>query len=482
MSIECFNQVAELSVSPVSESMLTVDELARQFRVSTKTVRRWHRYGLVSRRFLLDGRRRVGFLQSSVDCFLVDNEERVRRGTRFSRMTDEDRNRIIDQVRRLAKAGGCLAEIIGRIAQETGRSTETIRYTLKHFNMKHPNTAILAHRHDAPQTETKQQIFQQYQRGESVAVLAQRFDQSKTHIYQIISDLDTARIMELPLACIGTEQFAHLHSEKEEHEMLKALQKNDSQARKSRVPSGLPAYLASLYEVPLLSREQEAHLFRKMNYLKYKANMLRAQLDPSQPTRRLLHQIKKLYDESVATKSQIVRANLRLVVSIAKRYIGPMQDFFELVSDGNMSLLRATDKFDYSRGNRFSTYATWAIMKNFARSRFEAARHRDRFRTSHSEMFRYTEDVREDPHEQESAQIKRESQVQKILDTLDERERQIVTARFGLIRGHEPLTLAQVGSVMGVTKERIRQIQARALGKLKAAAEESRIEYIEHTA
>ena len=242
------------------------------------------------------------------------------------------------------------------------------------------------------------------------------------------------------------------------------------------MPGGLPAYLAGLYDIPLLTREQEAHLFRKMNYLKYKASMLRAQLDPNRPTSRLLRHIEKLYDESVATKSQIIRANLRLVVSIAKRYVGPIQDFFELVSDGNVSLLRAANKFDFSQGNRFSTYATWAIMKNFARTLYDAARHRDRFRTSHSEMFSYTEDVRKDPHEQESAQIKRESQVAKILDRLDERERQIVTARFGLIRGHEPLTLTQVGAAIGVTKERIRQIQVRAMSRLKAAAEENRIE------
>ena len=225
------------------------------------------------------------------------------------------------------------------------------------------------------------------------------------------------------------------------------------------MPGGLPAYLASLYEVPLLTREQEVHLFRKMNYLKYKASTLRAQLDLNRPTRRLMRQIEKLYDESVAAKNQIICANLRLVVSIAKRYAAPPQDFFEMVSDGNMSLLRAVEKFDFSRGNKFSTYATWAIMKNFARTLHDAARHRDRFSTSQSEMFSYTEDVRPDPYEQESAQIRRESQVERLLKRLNERERQIVTARFGLIRGHEPLTLTQVGVAMGVTKERIRQIQ-----------------------
>ena len=74
-------------------------------------------------------------------------------------------------------------------------------------------------------------------------------------------------------------------------------------------------------------------------------------------------------------------------------------------------------------------------------------------------------------------QIQRESQVGRILEQLDERERQIVTARFGLIRGHEPLTLTQVGTAMGVSKERIRQIQVRAMNRLREVAEEARIEY-----
>ena len=283
--------------------------------------------------------------------------------------------------------------------------------------------------------------------------------------------------MELPLDYIGNEDFARLYSEKKEREILRTLPENDPPARKPRAPGSLPAYLAGLYEVPLLTREQESHLFRKMNYLKYKASLLRSQLNLNRPKRRPMRQIEKLYDESVAAKNQIVRANLRLVVSIAKRYFRPAQDFFGLVSDGNMSLLRAADKFDFSRGNKFSTYATWAIMKNFARSLHDATRYRDRFCTSRSEMFSYLEDARADENEQESAQVQRESQVEKILGRLDERERQIVTARFGLIGGHEPLTLTQVGTAMGVTKERVRQIQVRAMGKLREAATESRIEY-----
>src|SRR5208283_1620386 len=101
----------------------------------------------------------------------------------------------------------------------------------------------------------------------------------------------------------------------------------------------------------------------------------------------LMDQIEKLYDESVATRNQIIRANLRLVVSAAKRYVGPAADFFELVSDGNMSLIRAAEKFDVSLGYRFSTYASWAIMKNFARTIPDVLRRRDRFCSNHPEAF-----------------------------------------------------------------------------------------------
>jgi RNA polymerase primary sigma factor/RNA polymerase sigma factor len=228
--------------------------------------------------------------------------------------------------------------------------------------------------------------------------------------------------------------------------------------------------------VPLLTRKQEGHLFRKMNYLKYKAARLRAKLDPARPKRRLMDQIERLSDEAVSTKNEIIRANLRLVVSIAKRHVTPTQNFFDLVSDGNMSLMRAVEKFDYGRGNKFSTYASWAIMKNFARTIPDEHRHRDRFRTSQADLFSSTEDDRADPFEEEAVQSQREAQVDKILERLDEREQRIIIRRFGLRRGQEPLTLKQVGAELGVTKERIRQIEARALSKLRKAAEEEKIE------
>ncbi len=474
--VEDLSDAASVPVATTSEHVLTVDELASQFQVSTKTVCRWRQRGLVSQQFLLDGRKRVGFLQSSVDRFVAQNEQRVRRGAQFSQLTQEARTQIIERARHLAQAGGCPAEVIKRLAQEMGRSVETIRYTLKRFDLKHPDLAIFPYYHSPLRAETKWKIYQQYRRGESVEALARRFCQNRASIYRIIHAMHAARITELPLGHISNEQFVRLRSEKKEGEILGPLPESDLGTSKSRVPSGVPPYLAGLYEVPLLTCQQEVHLFRKMNYLKYKASKLREKLDLNQPSHSLMGQIEKLYDESVATKNRIVRANLRLVVSIAKRYVGPVTDFSELVSDGNMSLIRAVEKFDFSRGNKFSTYATWAITRNFARTIPDALRHRDRFRTSQSEMLSTAGDHRADPYEQESVQNQWRSQVERILQRLDQRERQIVAARFGLPPGQEPLTLKQLGAVMGVTKERIRQIEARAMRKLRTAAEQNRIE------
>ena len=87
---------------------------------------------------------------------------------------------------------------------------ETIRYTLKHFDLEHPDMAIFPHDHGLPKTETKREIYQQYCRGDSVQALARRFCQAPSRIYRIIKDMRTARIMALPLDCIGNEQFARL--------------------------------------------------------------------------------------------------------------------------------------------------------------------------------------------------------------------------------------------------------------------------------
>lgn len=283
------------------------------------------------------------------------------------------------------------------------------------------------------------------------------------------------QIMELPLEYVPNEQFEPWSLDrKTENEVLGPMPACDGLLGNAQPPSGVAPYVASLYEVPLLTREQEIHLFRKLNYLKYKASRLRAGLDPSRPQQALMARIEKLYEELVATRNHIICANLRLVVSIAKRHVGAAQDIFELVSDGNVSLMRAVERFDYSLGNRFSTYATWAIIRNFARTIPEVLRRRNRFRTDYSELFTATADVRTNQYELEALQHGRERLLDDILRRLNNREREILVCRFGLRRGSEPQTLQQVGDAMGVSKERIRQIEARALGRLRKIAVQER--------
>jgi RNA polymerase primary sigma factor/RNA polymerase sigma factor len=471
--VEDLSDAADVPASGAGERVLTVEELSKLFSVSTKTISRWRRQGLVSRRFVFDGRKRVGFLKSSVEHFVAKNEERVKRGARFSQLSLEERSDIIERARRLARAGASLSDVTKRVAKRMGRSVETVRYTLKQFDEEHPDLAVFPNHTGPLGEEDKKRIYQQYRRGAPVETLAKRYHRTKTSVYRVINEMRARRIMELPLDYIPNPFFGRASAEKT---VMGDMPANPAPLKKTRLPSGLPPYLASLYEVPLLTREQEAHLFRKFNYLKYKATKLRDKLDAARAKSTELDAVERLYEQAVELKNQIVRANLRLVVSIAKRHVGQGDNFFELVSDGNMSLIRAVEKFDFARGNKFSTYASWAIMKNFARTIPDEHKQRDRFRTSHSEMFASTEEPRSDQYEQESAQAQRERQIGRILERLDEREQKIIISRFGLDHGQEPQTLKEVGAEMGVTKERIRQIEARALNKLRLAAVEEKIE------
>jgi len=452
---------------PPGEQVLSIEDLARRFNVSTKTISRWRDHGLVAQRYVVAGRRRVGFLASTVERFIHDNPLRIERGSRFSQLSDEEHEKIVSWARRLALAGACPADVHRRIAARLDRSVETIRYTLKRHDQDHPEDAVFPAVDGRLRPETCSRIYQQHLRGEAVESIARRYHRSKASIYRVILAQRAEQVKQLPLDYIPNALFSRTSAEKVVNQPFPGA---DEGVKRVRRPSGLPAYLASLYEVPLLTREQEVWLFRKFNYLKHKASRLREQLDPERPNARLMDQIEKLYEEIVELKNRIVRANLRLVVSIAKRRVSPGDSFFDLVSDGNMSLIRAVEKFDYARGNKFSTYASWAIMKNYARTIPDEHKRRDRFRATDIEFLQTAADRREDEYQQRLAASDRMQQVGRFLDRLDSREQTIIIRRYGLDHEHEPQTLKEVGSALGVTKERVRQIEAKALEKLREAA------------
>jgi RNA polymerase primary sigma factor len=249
---------------------------------------------------------------------------------------------------------------------------------------------------------------------------------------------------------------------------------DDQVSRRFQYPVWLAPWPAGRSGAPLLSREQEAHLFRKMNYLKYRANQLKDQLDPDWPSPADLDEIELLECEALALRNRIVEMNLPLVVTVAKTRVRLGYDLSECISDGTLALIQAVDGFDFARGNRFSTYAVWAIRNTLAENQRRFIRHRNRsFALDEQSVSVPEPDV--DEREFEELQNQRRSIVGRWLGQLEKRERRIVISRYG-IGGGPSQTLAQIGRELGISKERVRQIAIRAQAKLREFARREAIE------
>ncbi|MBU6308617.1 MAG: sigma-70 family RNA polymerase sigma factor [Planctomycetes bacterium] len=238
---------------------------------------------------------------------------------------------------------------------------------------------------------------------------------------------------------------------------------------------GLTPYLASLYQNRLLSKDEEQFYFRRMNWLKFRAATTRARLDRRRATLKQIDQIEGWLTEAETVKAILITSNLRLVVSIAKKFIDPSWSFDELVSEGNVALMRAVEKFNFALGNRFSTYATYAIQRHFFRLSHRGRQFRKRF-VANDEGLRDRAEAEPNAEYCSSEQIEMlKGLFSRFLGDLEPRERKIVVARFGF-DGKPPRTFRELGSQMGVCKERIRQIQTRAMEKLREMASEARLE------
>lgn len=471
--VEDLSQSVNLPVDKVGEPVLTVEDLSKKYNVSTKTVDRWRKRGLVSRRFKIGNRTRVGFLHSSVERFVNEHGEEIERGSKFTQLSERERRAIILKAREFARRGACPSEVSVRLSEEFHRSPETIRYTLKKYDADHPENAVFPHAQEQLSDEQRSEIYSRFRRGTTPDLLAGEYCRTKASIYRIVSEERARILFDQPIGFMDSPEFKSPNADRE---ILGQVPEHDQKTGKVKPPPGLPPYLASLYSIPLLSREQEVYYFRKFNYLKYRANKLRERIDRQHPKTGDVDLLEHLIEQSQEVKNFLIRSNLRLVVSIAKRHMTPAANFFEMVSDGNMSLFRAVEKFDYTKGNKFSTYATWAIMKNYARSIPNEHTRRDRFRTGTDEMFDYSTDNRLNPYEAVRTNAQQHQVIMSILDQLEERERNIIIQRYGLGDGTEPLTLEQVGERFGVTKERIRQIETRALQKIRKIASDENLE------
>jgi RNA polymerase sigma factor (sigma-70 family) len=308
-----------------------------------------------------------------------------------------------------------------------------------------------------------------------VESLAKRFRRKRNSVYRVINEIRAKRLLDQPLDYIYHPSFDDLSAEPDILAPMPGFEEFEAKRRKMSPPKDTPPELTSLYEMPLLSKEQEQHLFRQMNFLKHQANQLRNRLDPARVRIQELNRIEEIEKQAATVKDQLIGCNLRLVVSIAKRHAAQTDNFFELLSDGNMSMLRAVEKFDFSRGNKFSTYATWAIMKNYARSIPDERRRRERFQTGKEELFDIAPDTRSDEQELLSSAEQKAHEVNRLLEYLDPRERQILRMRAGLDNA-EGMTLEEIGQQLGITKERVRQLNVRIINKLRTIAREQKLD------
>jgi RNA polymerase sigma factor (sigma-70 family) len=223
-----------------------------------------------------------------------------------------------------------------------------------------------------------------------------------------------------------------------------------------------------------LSTEQEVLLFLRYNYARWRLRKLIAEQINRRCLSRALEMV-QWYTRVLQCCSEIARANMPLVVSMAKRMTIPFVDFTELCSEGNMALLRSINKFDIRRGYKFSTYACRAILKSFRRLAAKHGRYRRHFPVELDLDMQKSDndDNRRSQQWDDSVQTLRQILACNLASMTDI-ERRIVTLRFGMINGNpDRMTLAQIGKEVGFSNERVRQILHGSLRKLRESLQKT---------
>jgi len=234
----------------------------------------------------------------------------------------------------------------------------------------------------------------------------------------------------------------------------------------------LPIHLSRLCEAPLLSQEQEQLLFKRMNFLMHQASVHRSLLSVDRPSRVRIDLIEKLVALAEWHRDRIVEANVRLVFSIVKKFVNPNNTFDDLLSDGIVGLIRAVEKFDYDRGFRFSTYATQVVRRNSYRTVVVNQQDRQKISSGLQDMDLEISDEGRSSAISEKRWHELRSRLAVMLDDLDRREKFIVRARFSLGSHRKVHTLQSLADRLGISKERVRQLERRAMDKLRAMAGE----------
>jgi len=446
------------------QPVYTVEDLSRMFDVSPKTISRWRKLGLKSRKMIFnDHGLRTAFPESYVDDFIARYGSQIKRLAAIVGVSEAERREILSRARELM-----LTELYGfsraveSIARELGHPREIISQIIK----RHIDGVTGEEVRSDSEARERLAMASAFAQGKSIGDIVREFNKTRSAVYRAVYQVRANEALAQKFEYVYNALFDHPNAD--QIVLGTPLPPELSEAGEDIMPSA--GAMTYSYDTrasgPLLTRDQERDLFTRYNYLKFKLVGVQEAIRDSTAKVGLARRFERLRAEALEIRRLIIRANMRLVVSIAKRHMGWRGDLASLISDGNLSLLKAIEKFDFGRGNKFSTYASWAIMKNYAKSIPEESYVADTFLTGRQKLLEASAAVEEAPGQGEREKALKNI-VAEMMGVLGDREREIVSRRYGLRDRSSTATLEELGKHFGLTKERIRQIESKALKKLK---------------
>ena len=460
--------------SDISQKIYTLADLAQKFHVSTKTVTRWRVKGLVGRYLVFpDGRQRLAFLGPTVEHFRRKNRRVLRQRKQFSRVSTAERTDIIRYLTRLAqRCPERRQDAIRRAARHFQRSVEGVRQILATEERAVP---VFRRRQGGVALDEQQRICADHDGGASVEELMKRFARGRSTIYRVLRAAQAQRLRSLEIKYMPCPDFALPGAEKRfcvpPADLSIPHDSDVAGSPGSALRAPLDSYAADIMRTPLLNQRQEQFLFAKYNCLKYLAAQLQPQIDPVYPSAAIVENMQRLVTEADRLRDRLIRSNLRLVVSVARKHVSSDSQMLDLISEGNLAIMNAVEKFDFKRGVKFSTYATWAVVRRFA-SLYRAPTP-PAAETLHAEVLETADNLRLVDSKVQAVESARKSLEQVMTETLDEREQAIVRQHYGLtdktelIGQRKPKSLREIAEMIGLSKEGIRRVELVALQKLR---------------